>query len=310
MKKLKSYEDFKKNRNNEPSESKITENLHKSVIIKPKKINESAFKVGDDYKVKITFDIPINLIQEYIKKVQTETGKNALDNFSESELAEQMVHYVLKHNINIDQIPSAVAVGEETTSEQTNLHAEEDAKELGNEYSDKSDADSSLNTIEEKPETEHDNIDINDSDLNLSKEDNNNPTTIVTEPEHEEEGEDLPLEDNDDTLNLDSEEVDLGEEREIQPEKSQSEEEEEYEEIDLPNDETIVSEENVKPIHDMIFFLRNHGIDTFGLSNEEIVDMYNEIAKENIAGVDDLGIIIKPSFNSNIISDQDDSDLY
>jgi hypothetical protein len=59
-----SFEDFLKKDKNKPS-IKIQEN---------KKINESAFKVGDNITVKFTYDIPQSLISEFVEKVKNETG--------------------------------------------------------------------------------------------------------------------------------------------------------------------------------------------------------------------------------------------
>ena len=41
-----------------------------------KRVDETAFVVGDTYKVKIVADVPKNLVDEYIQKVKDETGKN------------------------------------------------------------------------------------------------------------------------------------------------------------------------------------------------------------------------------------------
>src|SRR6266403_547197 len=133
LKRLKSFSDYKQDMGNTPKSTPVPlvseRNLHKSVVTKQRMVKESAFKVGDDYKVKVTFDIPVSLISAYIEKVQSETGKNALEHFNETELAEQMAQYILKQHLNIDQIPSALSVGEDPNSSETTEEPESETKE-------------------------------------------------------------------------------------------------------------------------------------------------------------------------------------
>ncbi len=330
LKRLKSFSDYKQDMGNTPKSTPVPlvseRNLHKSVVTKQRMVKESAFKVGDDYKVKVTFDIPVSLISAYIEKVQSETGKNALEHFNETELAEQMAQYILKQHLNIDQIPSALSVGEDpNSSESTEAQEENDATDLGAEFGDTPSGETAEPGIEETPSTDTpSNIDINDSDLNIDKEEDGEDISLEDDNK-EEVGEDIPLEDetseepesetkedqDEKEINLKSDEVNLGEEREIEANKIE-EQEEEYEEINLDvdtiGDTTGVLNSVTMATKDMLFYLKHHGIDCTDCTAKDVVDIYNEISKEYTIGIDDDGNEIKPSHKED--SDFNDSDLY
>jgi hypothetical protein len=75
-------------------------------------INESALKVDDTFKVKTIIDIPVSFLKSYIEKVEKETSKKATDTYTVEELAEQIVKYLVKQNLTVEQVPSSLAVGE------------------------------------------------------------------------------------------------------------------------------------------------------------------------------------------------------
>jgi len=196
---------------------KLNENKFKN------KINENSFQVGDDYKVKITIDLPISLVKEYIEKVQNETNKNPLDNFSESELAEQMVNYIIKNNLNIDNLPYNFSVGDEIDTE------DKDETELENE------TDLASNDVDKlKKETETETVDDSDGLINMT----------------------------DDDINFEGDEIELGEEIEIdendkteKEKKKESEEEEEsldrlYKKIGYTKTEDDMDSYSSKPWYD------------------------------------------------------------
>lgn len=87
------------------------------------KTNESAFVVGNNIKVKLTFDIPQKLIKEYIEKTKSETGLTPLDYFNENEIAEEIVKYLVSQNLSLDNIPTDITVG---TQKETNITDEDD----------------------------------------------------------------------------------------------------------------------------------------------------------------------------------------
>lgn len=82
-----------------------------------KVIKESAFIVGNDFKVKLVLDIPQSIVNDYVAKVKKDTGKDALANFTVEEVAEEMVRYIIKTKLSIENLPAALSVGEQTQSD-------------------------------------------------------------------------------------------------------------------------------------------------------------------------------------------------
>jgi hypothetical protein len=171
-------------------------------IVKPKKVNEASFLVGQDYKVKSTFDVSQQLVQQYIEKVTEETGKNPLDNFNEAEIAEQMIDFIVKQHMIIDNLPSDFTVGSEPTSDMENADdlAQADSEDLdadmGEEPDEEFDMESDSNIVPET-ETEDDNatgeieFDLEESDIDEEIEvESDDMAEDETETEDETESED------------------------------------------------------------------------------------------------------------------------
>lgn len=128
---IQSFEEFTRLNSSkiEPISKKIEPLLTKTPIEKP--LKESAFLVGDDYKVKIVLDIPKSLVQQYIQKVKDETDKDPLDTFSESEIAEQIVSFLIKTNLKIDNLTPEFTVGSDIDSKNdTENDTEEGLQEI------------------------------------------------------------------------------------------------------------------------------------------------------------------------------------
>ena len=209
---LKKFHEYANNLDTKvPKQEVIKESKDKSVkvikqkefnkkTIKSKKVNEASFLVGQDYKVKSTFDVSQQLVQQYIEKVTEETGKNPLDNFNEAEIAEQMIDYVVKQNMIIDNLPSDFTVGSESTSDMENADdlAQADSEDLnqdmGEEPDEEFDMESDSNIVPET-ETEDDNatgeieFDLEDSDIDEEIEVESEDTETETETEEDTEGE-------------------------------------------------------------------------------------------------------------------------
>ena len=138
-----------------------------------KNLNENSFLVGNDYKVKVVVDVPQSLVKEYIDKVKSETDKNPLDNFSESEIAEQMISFIVKKNLMIDNLSADFTVGTENlgSSEKSKESTTSDAEELSNDLgaedneseNDNSDGEIEFNDFN-NPEETIDNIDTNNDE--------------------------------------------------------------------------------------------------------------------------------------------------
>jgi hypothetical protein len=312
LSKLKSFDDFKNSitlkheiKSESVREHKAVITTQREKLLKP--VNEAAFKLGKDYKVKVTVDVPVSLIQSYIQKVTEETGKNALDNFSENELAEQMVQYIVKQNLHIDSIPSALSVGDQPAQ---NISTEQqvDAAKLGAAFGDEQelnfedemdlDLDLDLEIEEEtSDEIESEDIEITDGDLSLDGEEsdeeaiNLDSDDVAEFGDEKEEGEELELEDSEETL---------GEEREVENESSDSEEEKIETETESEEEEETVLDANTeaKTISQMKTELASSGLDPRFIEDDlEIVDLWNEIFMPEypISGKSLSGELITPS---------------
>jgi hypothetical protein len=198
------------------SESK--RNVNKRFTKPSKKVNESSFLVGQDYKVKSTFDVSQQLVQQYIEKVTEETGRNPLDNFNEAEIAEQMIDYIVKQNLIIDNLPSDFTVGSEPSSdmEKADDMSQADSEQLGSDMG------------EELPDEE---FEIESGEK--SEEDNKS----------EDDGETGEIE-------FDMEEADIDEEIEVETEdeepKEEAEPEADFEEIEFDESESESETESEK----------------------------------------------------------------
>ena len=226
-----------------------------------KNLNENSFLVGNDYKVKVVVDVPQSLVKEYIDKVKSETDKNPLDNFSESEIAEQMISFIVKKNLMIDNLSADFTVGTENlgSSEKSKESTTSDAEELSNDLG------------AEDNESENDNSDgeIEFNDFNNPEETIDNIDTNNDEEDGEEE---IEFDDSE------TKEKDLGEEREV--DETDSDPDSNFEEIEF--DDTSKS----KTIGDLkksqnTKIENKHKEETQQSSNEEeeenIEDMYKKI---------------------------------
>lgn len=146
---LQKFNDFAKDFNNE----------NKIVNSPLKKVNETAFIVGDTYKVKVVIDVPQNLVDEYIDKVKKETNKDPLDNFSQAEIAEQIIQFIIKKNLMLDNLSPEFTVGSDNidTTDKSKETIKSDAEKLENDLD-----------IEEQPDKEIEFKDYNEKDDNNS----------------------------------------------------------------------------------------------------------------------------------------------
>jgi hypothetical protein len=89
-------------------------NLYEYGEFKDKKttsINESAAQLFDDegvWKIRHRLNIPISLINSYVKKVQQEIGKDIRKTYSEQELAEYIADYVSTAFLTIENLPVSI----------------------------------------------------------------------------------------------------------------------------------------------------------------------------------------------------------
>lgn len=80
-------------------------------------LNESVYKVEDNFKVRATIDVPQSLVNKISKKVKDETGRDTKEIWSDVDLAEAIVQYVYATFLNEESIPASAITGAEKKSE-------------------------------------------------------------------------------------------------------------------------------------------------------------------------------------------------
>ena len=220
-------------------------------------INESAFKFQDHYTVKTSFDLPAELVQSYIAKVQEQTGKNPLDNWSESEIAEQLVNFIVKYKVSIDDIPAELVVGEESQDFQNSGDAAETEEEFGKQsgfghnfaehtepmYTEFGYKEESENGTEEEKETEEEETDFDNDDEGMSRMSDEDLTQEEDFEDFEDSEEEEETED-DDSEDDDSEEEETEEEETEETEDTEDEDSEEEEEEEDSDDDDSEEDED------------------------------------------------------------------
>lgn len=99
-----------------------------------KQLNENVVQKGNILTVTFTYDMSMDVVEEYRKKVKSEDDKNLLVQFSGAVIAEKMIKYALDNFLTVDNIPSNAfidsAKDEVATPEvtQTDTAAEEPAE--------------------------------------------------------------------------------------------------------------------------------------------------------------------------------------
>lgn len=134
-----------------------------------KVIKEAVAKINDEFKVKTVQSVPVSLIKEYIEKIKSEAGKNPLEFWSAADIAEEMVTYILKQYLKIDNLPAQIVLGDSKTMDETESDAE---NEVEVETSDSNQDDFTKDSKEEVEVEEEESYglsDITDQDLNRPK---------------------------------------------------------------------------------------------------------------------------------------------
>lgn len=76
------------------------------------KINESTFMVGDGvYRVKSSVDVNQSVINAYVKKVKSETGKDLRQYYSDIEIAEELVKLSTSRATEIENVDARAMIG-------------------------------------------------------------------------------------------------------------------------------------------------------------------------------------------------------
>jgi len=107
MNNLHGYDNFKSLKNTDSEESLL----------------EGAQLFDTNWKVRSRVEIPVALINAYVKKVEAETGEKLRQKWSEQELAEELAKYVSTAFLSVENLPSTIVT---STSAQPTVQTEED----------------------------------------------------------------------------------------------------------------------------------------------------------------------------------------
>lgn len=73
-------------------------------------IYESVHKMGDEYRIS-GIVIPKNIVNQFISKAKKDYNVDAKENFSEIDLAQMLVDFVIKNYLNVDSLPVKTILG-------------------------------------------------------------------------------------------------------------------------------------------------------------------------------------------------------
>lgn len=164
-----------------------------------KQIKESVIERGSEYLVNIPFKVTQSQVNALVKKTKDETGKDLRKIYSESQLAEELIKWVVDNHLDIDSIPVSALLGGE---EEMAVNATDDVETV-------------------------DTTDIGD-DIETTD------TEVQTEDEQEIQTEDEPIEDEFESPDLDETETETETEEVVSDdvETEDSEEDEVSDEVD------------------------------------------------------------------------------
>jgi hypothetical protein len=80
-------------------------------------LNEIVTRMDQDYSVGLRVQIPVSLVNAYIKKVKDESGKNIREFYSDMELAEMMSQHLATTYLDIKNFPVSLTLGEDYSSD-------------------------------------------------------------------------------------------------------------------------------------------------------------------------------------------------
>ena len=172
---IRKYESYKKAK----KENRLEKSIKEAVVM----------KVDNAFKVKPIADISQSLINAYVKKVKEETGKELKDFFSEMDLAEALVKYVIEKGLDVDSIPSNALLGENAESAEDDSDVEVEETEETEEVVDE--VEETEEEVEETEETEEEVDEVEETEEEV--EETEETEDEVEETEDEDETEELPV---------------------------------------------------------------------------------------------------------------------
>ena len=187
---IRKYESYKKAK----KENRLEKSIKEAVVM----------KVDNAFKVKPIADISQSLINAYVKKVKEETGKELKDFFSEMDLAEALVKYVIEKGLDVDSIPSNALLGENAESAEDDSDVEVEETEETEEVVDEVEETEDEEVVDEVEETEDEEVvdEVEETEETEEEVDEVEETEEVEEETEETEDEVEETEDEDETEEL------------------------------------------------------------------------------------------------------------
>ena len=74
-------------------------------------VNETVYQVENTYRVNVIVDVEAKILSSYSKKVKQNTGKEIQDLMGNAMLAEELVKYIIKENLDADKVPANAIIG-------------------------------------------------------------------------------------------------------------------------------------------------------------------------------------------------------
>ena len=89
--------------------------LDKNEILKQRldSVHEQVFKMGDEYKVRTNISIPKTLVNKFVSKAKKEHDVDPKENWSDIELAQLFVDYILANYLNDESLPVEGILGKQ-----------------------------------------------------------------------------------------------------------------------------------------------------------------------------------------------------
>lgn len=89
--------------------------LDKNEILRQRldSVHEQVFKMGDEYKVRTNISIPKTLVNKFVSKAKKEHDVDPKENWSDIELAQLFVDYILANYLNNESLPVEGILGKQ-----------------------------------------------------------------------------------------------------------------------------------------------------------------------------------------------------
>lgn len=86
--------------------------LNKEQVLKNIGINESlTMKKGDVYEQRRTIEVPVSLINAFVSKAKKEFNVNVRENYSDVDIVDMVINYVINTFVNIESLPVNTILG-------------------------------------------------------------------------------------------------------------------------------------------------------------------------------------------------------